>query len=572
MSTKEMEPPTEQPTVSQPSTPTLPSKENENPHEYPSAGKLWLLMLSLYMSMFLISLDKTIIATAIPQITNSFNSLSDIGWYGSSYMLTLCAFQLVWGRIYTFYSPKTVFLTTIFIFEVGSAICGAAPSSTGFIIGRAIAGMGSAGISNGAIILVMHTVPLEKRPMFQGFIGAVFGVASVVGPLLGGVFTQKLSWRWCFYINLPLGAVSAAVLILFLRLPKRKEEEKVPLRTQIKKLDPIGTAVFLPSIVCLLLALQWGGTTYPWSNWRIILLLVLFPLLFAAFMALQICYPDTATLPLRILTQRTVFSGFFYAFTSQASVLVITYYIPLFFQALKDFSPVSSGFAILPSVLTLVIGAMVAGGLVQRFGYPAPFMYISCILSAVGAGMISTWPISATTRVWIGYQVLFGLGIGLGMQQPSISVQCVLPRPDVSMGISLMFFGQNLGGAVFISTAQNVFVDTLARKLSEIPGVGITRQMVVEMGATQLVKLVGEELRETVLEGYHVAIRNAFYVGVGLSCVSLIGALGVEWVSVKKGEKMGSAGKDEKKEVGGDKLAAEEEGRKGEKEVVDREV
>ncbi|KAF2183553.1 MFS general substrate transporter [Zopfia rhizophila CBS 207.26] len=517
----------------QPSTPTPPPSPS-----YPSTTKTWLIMISLYLAIFLVALDKTILATAIPRITDAFSSLADIGWYGSSYMLTLCSFQLLWGRIYTFYSPKSVFLFSILVFEIGSAICGAAPTSAVFIIGRAIAGAGSSGISSGSIVIVMHTVPLAKRPIFQGLIGAVFGVASVVGPLLGGAFTERLSWRWCFWINLPCGAVSVTLLVLILRLPKKKEEEgRIPLRQQLRKLDPLGTALFLPSVVCLLLALQWGGTTYSWSNPRIIALMTLFPVLFAAFVGTQVWKKDTAQLPMQILTQRTIASSFLFTFTSQASMLVITYFIPLYFQALKSFAPLDSGLAILPLILLLMIGTILAGGLVQRFGYPAPFMLVSSILSAVGAGLISTWRIETGRGVWIGYQVLFGFGLGLGMQQPTMSAQIVLQRKDVPTGISLMFFGQNLGGAVFVSVAQNVFVSKLAGKLSQLPGQIFDRKTVVEMGATKVREMVPKELLGMVLEGYRVSLKGAFYVGLGLACVSLVGAVFVEWKSVKDGEK-----------------------------------
>jgi len=173
------------------------TETRESQIEYPSGLKLAIIMASLYFAMFLVALDRTIIATAIPRITDTFNSIDDIGWYGSAYLLTACGFILIYGRFYTFYSTKWVFLSGIFLFEVGSAVCGAAPTSNALIVGRAIAGFGSSGIITGAITIMVNTIPLHKRPMFQGFFGAVFGVASVAGPLLGGAFTDsKATWRW----------------------------------------------------------------------------------------------------------------------------------------------------------------------------------------------------------------------------------------------------------------------------------------------------------------------------------------------------------------------------------------
>lgn len=255
-------------------------------------------------------------------------------------MLTLCAFQLFWGRLYTlsstsylpkpFDTPKPILLFAITVFEIGSAICGAAASSSMFIVGRTITGLGSAGMMNGVIVVMIAVVPLEKRPLLQGLIGAFFGIASVVGPLLDGVFTEKASWRWCFYINLPLSAAVVTILLMVLRLPEKKPDqtrtvEKKTVAEVLLSLDPFGLATFMPSIICLLLALQWGGITYPWSNWRVILLLTLFPIFFAAFLATQILRPKTATLPMRILTQRSIALSFLFTFSSQAAMLVVTY-------------------------------------------------------------------------------------------------------------------------------------------------------------------------------------------------------------------------------------------------------
>lgn len=162
---------------------------------YPPTSQVLLIMACLFLVLFLIALDRLIIGVAIPSITDEFHSLGDVGWYGSAYLLTSCSFMLPMGKIYTFANPKWIYLGSLVVFEIGSAICGAAPNSTALIIGRAIAGLGNAGLFQGAIIITMFIVPLHKRPQYMGFFGAVFGVASAIGPLLGGAFTDGPGWR-----------------------------------------------------------------------------------------------------------------------------------------------------------------------------------------------------------------------------------------------------------------------------------------------------------------------------------------------------------------------------------------
>ncbi|GAW20869.1 hypothetical protein ANO14919_103810 [Xylariales sp. No.14919] len=232
--------------------------------QHPTGWRFAAIMVGLGLAVLCVSLDNTIIATAIPRITDEFNALQDVGWYGSSYLLTLFAFNLFFGRLYQQLSVKWTFLTCLFLFELGSFICRVSPNSTTLIFGRAIAGVGSSGLFSGSLIILAFAAPLEKRPIYTGLIAAVYGIASVVGPLLRGVITDHATWRWCFYINLPLGGVTAFTILFFFDSPRGQVRDAAD-STRLQKimtLDPISTVLFLPSIISILIVLQWGGTVY----------------------------------------------------------------------------------------------------------------------------------------------------------------------------------------------------------------------------------------------------------------------------------------------------------------------
>lgn len=471
-----------------------------------------------------------------PKITNQFNSLDDVGWYGSAYLLCTCAFQLLFGKFYTFYSLKTVYLIALAIFELGSLVCGVAPNSTALIIGRAIAGLGSAGIFSGAILIVAHTVPLSQRPIYTGFIGGMYGIASVAGPLLGGVFTDHVTWRWCFLINLPFGAITVLFIFFFFKAPGKQNLTAVPWREQLKKLDLEGTACFLPAIICILLALQWGGSTYKWGNWRIILLFVMFAVLMSAFIYIQHRKQEAATVPPRVLKQRTVASSAWFSACVGAAFFVMVYYLPLWFQAIKHVSATKSGIMNLPLVLGVVVLSIVAGGAVTSLGYYTPFCLASSVLMSIGAGLMTTFTVNTGHPMWIGYQFLFGAGVGLGMQQPLIAVQAVLPAADVPIGTAIIMFAQTLAGALSVSIGQNVFENKLLQGLhASVPD--LDPAIVISAGATNLVKLVPAADLDKVLVAYNDTLTQVFYVAVAMGALSIIGSALMEWKSVK-GQKL----------------------------------
>jgi MFS family permease len=436
------------------------------------------------------------------------------------------------GKVYKFYPAKPIFLIGITIFEVGSAICGAAPSSAAFIVGRAIAGLGSSGLFSGAMVIMFHTIPLRQRPIYQGFAGVIFAVGSVVGPLLGGTFTDKVSWRWCFYINLPIGAVAILIIILILHLPNQKLDQQASgWVARSKQLDPIGNLVFFPGVICLILALQWGGTQYSWKNVRIIVLFILCGVLCSAFVGIQIWKKESATVPPRLVKNRSIAAAMWFTFFHGASLIVILYYLPIWFQAIKGVSAVKSGIMLLPIVLSTVFASLSSGILVSKLGYYTPFFTLSTVLMTIGAGLLTTLTPTTGHAKWIGYQVLFGLGLGSGMQQPLNVVQTLLGRSDIATGSAVVMFLRFLAPAVFLPVAQNVFLALLVSRMSNLPS--IDPHVVLNGGATELRHLVTGNDLNILLSDYNAAIVDVFYMVVAMAGLTICGSVLVEWRSLK---------------------------------------
>ncbi|KAK5056629.1 hypothetical protein LTR84_012161 [Exophiala bonariae] len=510
---------------------------------YPPTRRTIAIMIPLFLTSFLIALDRLIIGVAVPSITDQFHSLGDVGWYGSAYLLTSCSFMMVGGKLYTLFNPKWVYLASLIVFELGSAVCGGAPNSKSLIVGRAIAGLGQACLLQGAIIIIVYVVPLHKRPQLMGLIGMVFGIACAIGPLVGGAFTSGPGWRWCFWINLPCGGIVFALLILFLQIPSKMLERKPETyREKVKRIDLLG-ATFLPSsVVCLLLALQWGGLEYSWSNFRVVIPLVFSGLLFIMFTIVQKWRGDAALLPSHIFRNRTVLAGAWFSFFSGATLQTLLFYLPIWFQAIKGSSPIRSGILILPMVIGIVVSSLSTGILTKKLGYYTQWLILSSVLTPIGAGLISTITPSTPGGTLIGYQALAGLGIGFGAQQPSVAAQTALPRKDVAIGASLMMFCQVLGGAVFICVGNNIFQSALVSNLASVAGIDLIS--VAKVGATDLRDMVPAELLPNVLVAYNAALRDLFYLVTGLACVMIFGALAVEWKSVKDKSKRQTQKKD----------------------------
>ena len=520
--------------------------------EYPTGVKFAAVMVAMGLSLVLVGLDMTILATAIPSITNHFNTIADIGWYASAYRLTACSLQFMFGKFYSLFSIKTVFLVALAIFEAGSVIAASAPSSKVLVVGRAVSGIGSAGIIQGIFTMIGQTVPLRRRSVYGGLGAGVESVAAVSAPLLGGVLTDNLSWRWCFWINLPLGAVTLVVVGFLFENPQVNPNLSLPLKAKLDRLDLLGTAIFVPSITALLLALQWGGSKYGWASSRIVALLALFAVLIGVFGWLQYRKGERATLPPRIIMQRSILCGAWFSCCTNASLSVVEYYVsrsiplpsalplisslskmPIYFQAVKEVSASKSGVLTIPLVVGLAISVVLSGTGTSIVGYYTPFMFFTSILTPVAAGLLTTIQVHEKLTSLISYQALLGFGAGIGLQAPQIAAQTILSPQDAPMGIAVVQFMQGLGPAIFISAAQTLFTTRLAAEGS-MSFRSNNETALDTIGLSDLQPHIGAKNLEGALLGYDKAVTQTFYLPVALTCLSLLGTVGMEWRSVKK--------------------------------------
>ncbi|KAF2260296.1 putative MFS multidrug transporter [Lojkania enalia] len=509
--------------------------------DYPTAVRLIIMIVALILSMFLASLDMTILGTAIPKITEDFHSLDSVGWYGSAFFLTVAAFQASWGKAYKFFDLKYMFLISIFLFEVGSLICGVAPNNEALIVGRAITGLGAAGIMGGCYSIVAFAVPPHKRPAFTGIMGATFGVASVLGPLLGGVFTDKVSWRWCFYINLPVGGLSAAMILFLFKTPESsKFKGQLSLGQKFLHMDLPGALLILTGVICFLLAMQWGGTTKAWSDPDVYGTLVGFGLIAILFLVEQWWQGERALLLPGLLKKRHLWVGSGFGFFLGGGFFVLLYYLPIYFQSVLGTTAEQSGIRNLALIIAETLCVILSGLFVTKIGLFAPLMIVGSIISTVAVGLVYTLSLTPTTGQWIGYQILAGIGIGICFQAPIMSGQALSKPEDIATTTALLMFFQTMGGALCVSAAQTAFANELIKSLIK-NSVDVEPRMVLAIGASELRQAFETEVLAGILEAYLDGLRVAFAVAIALLGASVVFGAATPWINIKKLMKPGTA-------------------------------
>ncbi|GAA0389430.1 EmrB/QacA family drug resistance transporter [Acrocarpospora corrugata] len=417
---------------------------------------LWVIIGALMLTLLLAALDQTIVSTALPTIVSEFGGLNHLSWVVTAYLLAATVSAPLWGKLGDQYGRKGLFQAAIVIFLIGSALCGLAQNLQQLIFFRALQGLGGGGLIVLAMAIVGDVVAPRDRGRYQGLFGGVFAFASVVGPLIGGLFVDQLSWRWVFYVNLPIGA--AALLVVAATLPGR------PQRTR-HVIDYLGAATLSAAVTCVVLITTWGGTEYAWNAPEILGLGIISIALLVLFVLIERQAAEPL-LPLRLF-RINIFSvsaglGFIVGFAMMGSLV----YLPLFLQVVHGVSATTSGLYLLPLMVGLLGMSIGSGQLISRTGHYRVFPILGMGLTTIAMLLLQSVDERTSLTLCGLYFFVLGTGLGMVMQVLVIAVQNVVDYPDLGVATSSVTFFRSIGGSFGVSVFGSVFASRLAGNIT----------------------------------------------------------------------------------------------------------
>ncbi|WP_228923316.1 MFS transporter [Streptomyces sp. DH7] len=470
---------------------------------------------ALLLGMLLAALDQTIVSTALPTIVSELGGLDHLSWVVTAYLLAATAATPLWGKLGDQYGRKKLFQTAIVIFLIGSALCGVAQNMPQLIGFRALQGLGGGGLMVLSMAIVGDLVTPRERGKYQGLFGAVFGVTSVLGPLLGGFFTEHLSWRWVFYINLPIGVVALVVIAAVLHIPVRREKHTI---------DYLGTFLIASVATALVLVASLGGTTWAWSSPQIIGLAVLAVVLLVAFIAVERRAVEPV-LPLKLFRMRTFALVAVISFVIGFAMFGAMTYLPTFLQVVHDITPTMSGVHMLPMVFGLLITSTGSGQIVSRTGRWKVFPLLGTAITAVGLLLLHQLDENSSTWLMSAYFFVFGAGLGLVMQVLVLVAQNSVSYQDLGVATSGVTFFRSIGSAFGVAIFGTIFANRLTGQLTDalagqpLPaGVDAGRLAADPRAIGQL----PADLRPSVLGAYSTSITDVFLYAVPVLLLAFV--------------------------------------------------
>ncbi|KAL4974562.1 major facilitator superfamily domain-containing protein [Aspergillus desertorum] len=476
--------------------------------------KWWLSVFCIWSSIFFYALDNTVVADIQPVIIESLGELDKLTWLSVAFLLGATATNLIWGKIYGHFNAKWTYLFNVAVFEIGSAICGAAPSMNVMIVGRALCGVAGAGLYVGVMTLLAMTTTLSERPLYVGGTGLTWGIGIVLGPVVGGGFSQSsVGWRWAFYINLFIGAVCAPVY-LFL-LPSKDPRPGVSLKERSRELDFVGAILQMGALTTFILAISWGGVTYPWNSGQVIGCFVASGVLFIILGLQQVFLVFTTIerrmIPVEFFGSRTVLILFSSTAAAGAAAFVPIYMLPLFFQFTRGDGPLDAGVRLLPFIILMVVTILTNGALLSKLGYYMPWYLVGGLLVVAGGALMYTVDLDTSTSRIYGYTVLMGVGVGAFIQASFAVAQAVVKPEGVPAAVGFITLAQFAGITIVMAIANAVFLNECLSEIPKIlPNVPRSEIEAAIQGTSDLLDTLSSETHTQVLKAIVSGISKAY--------------------------------------------------------------
>jgi EmrB/QacA subfamily drug resistance transporter len=475
-----------------------------------------VVMSALMLAMLLAALDQTIVSTALPQIASDLHGLSKYSWVATAYLLTSAVSTPLYGKISDMYGRKKIFQSAIIIFLIGSALCGLAQNMTQLIFFRGLQGIGAGGLMTLVLAIVGDVVPPRQRGRYQGYFGGVFGIASVIGPLLGGLLTDHLSWRWVFYVNLPVGILALSVVAARLHLPVRKTKHKI---------DYGGAVLLAISVVSLLLATVWGGVDYPWGSAQILGLFAT-SLIGTGLFIWREGKAKEPIIPMRLFRNAIFRVSVILSLLVGVVMFGAIIFLPEYQQLVRGDSATKSGLMLLPLIIGVVGGSLVSGRLISKLGRYRIFPILGSLLLIFSFWLFSHIAI-ATSRIELGvWMLILGAGVGMTMPVMTLAVQNGVDRKDLGTATSSVTFFRSIGSSLGAAMFGAVLINRLSVHLGHTwpGGGGAAAAKSLSSSAAGLQQLPPDEVH-TILTAFAQAFSDVFLIAIPFAVLAFVVAL-----------------------------------------------